>query len=193
MTELTYRTLELSDIKKIEPLHMKSLQEGLLYEMGEKYIGLLYINGLKSGNSFGFIAENEKKEIVGMAFATHDIYKLMLQLMTSPTFVTGLARKIFQIRKLYPSLGKKPHVRQEFLMLFIEQKYRNLKTALRLMQLIDEKYEKLGVKKYSLEVEEKNTTANMLYQYFGFKKTHEVGHEGSKRIFYIKDTGGLHE
>ncbi len=33
----------------------------------------------------------------------------------------------------------------------------------------------------------------MLYQYFGFKKTHEVGHEGSKRIFYIKDTGGLHE
>ena len=188
MNEITYRTLEIGDIKKLVPLHMQSMQYGLLYDMGEKYVGLLYKKGLESGNSFGYVAENEKKEIIGMAFATSDIYRLMLKLMRTPRFLMGLATRIFRINKLYPSFSRKMQVRQEFLILFIEPKYRNLKAALRLMQLIDAEFERLGIKKYSLEVEAKNTTANALYKYFGFRRIYEVG-KANKRIFYVKNTG----
>ena len=124
-----------------------------------------------------------------MAFATSDIYKLMLRLMISPRFLMGLATRIFRVNKLYPSFSRKMQVKQEFLILFIEQKYRNLKAALRLMQLVDAEFEKLGIQKYSLEVEAKNTTANALYQYFGFRRIYEVGKGNNKRIFYVKNTG----
>src|SRR3989344_1822351 len=107
MKEITYRALELGDIKKLVPLHMQSMQYGLLYDMGEKYVGLLYTKGLESGNSFGYVAENGKKEIVGMAFATSDIYKLMLRLMISPRFCIGLARRMFRINRLYPSFSRR--------------------------------------------------------------------------------------
>lgn len=187
--KLTYRALENDDIKRVVPLHMESLQGGLLYDMGKSYVGLLYKKGLRSGNSFGFVAENEEKEIVGMAFATSDIYKLVLRLVISPKFLIGLTARIFRIRKLYPSFSRKMHVRQEFLILFIKQEYRNLKAALKLMQLIDAEFERFGIKKYSLEVEAKNRTANALYQYFGFRQIYEVGRGDNKRLFYIKDTG----
>lgn len=187
MTEIKYRPLNKSDTKEIALLHLESLQDGLIHSLGEKYAQTFYNLGLSSGNCFGFAALDENNKIIGAAVASKNINQLYRLLLFNPYFLVGLLKKVFQLRKLYPSGTKKAKIKEEFILFFVNPRHRNLYLALNLMKMIDCKYSELGVKKYSLEVKENNLTARNLYQYFGFKETHTSGEGEHKRVFYIKN------
>ena len=189
MADITYRPLRTEDVKAISRLHLQSLQDGLLYDIGEKYTQIFYTVGLRSGNCFGFAAVNNEDQIVGAAVSTKNITSLFARLLFHPVFAFGLSQRLFRLRKLYPSGGKKVPIKQEFILFFVDPRYRNLYIALRLMQLIDEAYAAMGVNQYSLEVKENNKTANLVYQHFGFTRMYEVGEGADKRIFYVKKPG----
>ncbi len=186
-SKISYRPLDRNDVWEIASLHLRSLQEGLLYDMGEKYARLFYDAGIGSGNCFGFAALNEAGQVVGAAVSTRDINQLYRRLLMKPLFLIGLLKRIFRLRQLYPAGNQKAEIKEEFILFFVAPKYRNLYIALNLMKMVDQKYRELGVKKYALEVKENNLTANQLYRYFGFKETHSLGRGENKRLFYVKE------
>ena len=188
MVDVVYRAMEISDVKEISSLHLRSLQEGLLYNMGERYINIFYEMALKSNNCFGFVAVNAEKKIIGAAVASKNISSLIKKLMLRPSFARGLFKCFFKLSSLYPSFGKSLPTKEEFFMLFVEPQYRNMYIALKLMKMVDDKFTSLGVKEYSLEVMENNESAIQLYTRFGFRKVMEVGSGEGKRVFYIKKT-----
>ena len=162
MNEIIFRGIKLADAQQLAILHLQSLQDGLLYDLGQKYTKLFYKIGLSSDNCFGYIAEKNGR-IIGAAVSTKNSDVLFRKLLLNPRFLLGLLKKIFHLKKLYPSGGTKIPIKQEFILFFVDEKYRDLRTALRLMKLVDEEYGNLGYKKYSLEVKESNTAANLLY------------------------------
>ncbi len=188
MAEIKYRSINKDDTKEIALLHLESLQDGLIHSLGEKYAQIFYHLGLSSGNCFGFVALDENNKIVGAAVASKNIDKLHRLLLFNPVFAIGLLKKIFQLKKLYPSGTKKANVKEEFILFFVNPECRNLYIALNLMKMVDQKYAQLGISRYSLEVKENNKVARQLYQYFGFKETHFLGEGDNKRIFYVKET-----
>src|SRR3989344_3553108 len=171
MNEIIFRGIKLADAQQLAILHLQSLQDGLLYDLGQKYTKLFYKIGLSSDNCFGYIAEKNGR-IIGAAVSTKNSDVLFRKLLLNPRFLLGLLKKIFHLKKLYPSGGTKIPIKQEFILFFVDEEYGNL-----------------GYKKYSLEVKESNTAANLLYQRFGFIKTHEIGKDGNKRLFYEKLVG----
>ena len=193
MENITYRKVCTKDILEISTLHLNSLQDGLLYKMGEKYISIFYKIGLKSKNLFGYVALNPEKKVIGAAIATKNIDHLLLRMLINPYFLFGLLKILFKIRSLYPMGGEKIPIKQEFILFFVDLKYRNLYIALKLMDLIEKNYSTLGFNKYSLEVKENNLAANKLYNYFGFVKGFEVGKGENKRIFYTKEISPILE
>jgi ribosomal protein S18 acetylase RimI-like enzyme len=187
MTGLSYRELTTADVPQISSLHLMSLQEGLLHALEDKYTYLFYEIGFKSKNCFGVGALNEKNELIGVAITTKNIRDLHKKLLLNPSFVWGLVKKINKIWKLYPAWGSKMEVKQEFILFFVNQRYRNLYCALELMKFMEEKVKEKGFSEYSLEVNENNKVANLLYQRFGFKETNRVGPKENRRIFYKKN------
>lgn len=184
---ISYRDLIWRDIPQVAELHLQSLQEGLLYDMGKDYVEILYKVGLKSNNCFGSVAVNENDEIIGMACATRNIDHLFFRLIINPKFGLGVLRRIFRLKKLYPAAGTKIQIKSEFILFFVKPEYRNLYIALELMNRIEKEYAQIGIRTYSLEVKENNIAANKLYQYFGFTKIYDVGKGENKRIFYKKE------
>jgi GNAT superfamily N-acetyltransferase len=181
---ITFRKTTVLDAPKLAQLHVSSLQDGLLYNMGQKYAQIFYKTGLGSQNCFGYIAE-ANGQTIGAAVSTINIDALFRKMLLTPSFVVGLISRIFKLKKLYPSGGTNIPIKQEFILLFVAPEHRNLTTALTLMKRVDEHYATLGYSKYSLEVKE-NNPANLLYQRFGFVKTHELGQGNDKRLFYVK-------
>ena len=96
MVDVVYRAMEISDVKEISSLHLRSLQEGLLYNMGERYINIFYEMALKSNNCFGFVAVNAEKKIIGAAVASKNISSLIKKLMLRPSFARGLFKCFFK-------------------------------------------------------------------------------------------------
>ncbi|KPA13936.1 GCN5-related N-acetyltransferase [Candidatus Magnetomorum sp. HK-1] len=183
--KIHYRPMCIQDIPEVSSLHMKSLKEGLLYDMGEQYIRLLHYISLKSENSYGFVAL-DRDQIIGAAICSKNINDLYRKMIFHPKFLFGLAKRIFRLKKLYSTFGKEP-IKYEFTFFFIDKAYHNLYVALNLMNLIDKYFSKQGIYTYTLQVKETNKTAIVLYEYFGFKKYSEIGTANSKRVIYIRD------
>ncbi|MBF0450603.1 MAG: GNAT family N-acetyltransferase [Candidatus Magnetomorum sp.] len=183
--QIHYRPMCLQDVPAVSSLHMKSLTEGLLYDMGEKYIRLFHEVSLKSKNSYGFVALNHD-QIIGAALCSKNIHALPGKVMCHPIFLLGLCVRFFRLKKLYPTFGKSP-VPYEFTFFFIDKDYHNLYVALNLINLVDKYFLEYGINSYTLQVKETNKTAILLYEYVGFNKYAEVGSGHSKRIIYIRD------
>ena len=187
VTEIKYRAVNKLDAETIANLHLSSLQDGLIHSLGRKYARIFYRVALGSKNCFGFAALDEEDKLIGVAVSSKNINQLHRLLLFNPSFLFGLLKNLFKLKKLYPAGTKTAKIKEEFILFFINPQYRNLYVALNLMKKIDQEYARLGVKEYSLEVKENNKVARQLYDYFGFKETHSLGEGNNKRVFYVKD------
>src|SRR3989344_7841691 len=110
MSEIIFRRVKPIDAQQLAILHLQSLQDGLLYDLGRKYTKLFYTIGLSSDNCFGYIAE-KNGQIIGAAVSTKNIDVLFRKLLLNPRFCLGLLKRLFRLNKLYPSGGTKSPIK----------------------------------------------------------------------------------
>jgi len=178
-----------SDINQIAELHMISLKDGLLYQLGKETLKKVYQEILQDKKSFIFVHYNKKK-IIGAAASSLDEEELFGKVKKKYFLSIGLrvlARSItmpslpFKILKSKYSSATKP----ELLFLFVDPKYRGGGIGKKLVDKTTEQFRKMGVNKYKITILASNKKGKKFYEKAGFKKTSSMDFMGQKRDIYV--------
>jgi len=186
MPNIVYRKVELEDVPSIVNLHIKTLQDGLLYRLGRKAMNIFYETGIKEEGTVGFVALDDS-EIIGCSLASEDIKKIYRKLIVKPYFLFCLVRNFINVIPLFNFIGNKDKLaKAQFTFLFIEEKHRNMVTALKLINITEEGLKKKGDKSYFLDFSPENISVKKIHQYRGCEYVKTIGKGNDTREVYVR-------
>ena len=176
------------EIDKIVNLHLASLKEGALYQLGGNVLKIFYEELLKDNGSFILVYE-QNKIIVGVAASTKDV-ELLLRKIKRKHFLKiafNILKKSltspklpFKLLQKYPS-GIKP----ELLFLFVDPVQRGKGIGEELVKATSKRLKNMKIKKYKITILSSNFRGKKFYERIGFYKIKTYSSFGEERDVYL--------
>lgn len=168
-------------IDEICRIHLESLPDGFLAEIGARALGELYREIVASSLGLGLV-QPEGLHVAAFVIATEDTGKLFRRVMRRrwPVLFWSLLGLVVRrpstvVRAvelaLYPLRAARTVERAELLAIAVDRPFRRRGYATRLIHALDATFAGRGVGSYRVTVERDNAAANALYQALGFVLT----------------------
>lgn len=180
------------EIEKIVSLHLESLKDGALFQLGKSTLKIFYEGMLSDKNSF-ILVYISNNDLVGAAASSKDVGALFNTIKKK--YFAKLAFNVlkkslsnpklpFKLIQNYPS-----EIKAELLFLFVDASQRGKGIGEKLVAATSKEFSARGINKYKITILSSNIRGKNFYERIGFKKTQTYVSMGEERDIYIYDAG----
>jgi len=181
------RNAKKEEIESIVNLHLVSLKDGVLYELGKGVLRLFYEEILYDKGNFILVYESDNS-IIGVAASTKNIEELLDRIKKKhfARIALDILKKLITNPKLPLKLLQKypSDVKAELLFLFVDASQRGKGIGEKLVNATSKKFMAEGVNNYKITVLSSNPRGKRFYERIGFKKAQTYTSFGEKRDIY---------
>jgi ribosomal protein S18 acetylase RimI-like enzyme len=199
MDEVSYKSIHFYDsnlIRQVVDIHYDSLSyESFITSFGKEFLEKLYEVILSNHVGSVIIATDSGNNVIGFILYCKDtsqVFKLVfrkIHLFLKHIFGSLLLRpvKIFKLLQTPVYFMKeRSSIKAELLAISVKSDYRSRLVGEKLMKILDEEYQKLGVSEYKVTVLEKMVESNRFYRKFDMKLNKSFNMYGKKWNLYTK-------
>jgi ribosomal protein S18 acetylase RimI-like enzyme len=194
-----FKQLQSEHIEQVAKLHTESISSGFISSLGIDFVITLYEAIAQSKSSFGFVAQEANKKIVGFVAFTVNINKLYKSLILRKGLRFGLllAGKMLSLQRLkrvletlfYPGRIKNLDLPSaELLSIGVAENHRGKGIGLALVEMGFKECARRNIEKVKALVGADREVANKLYLKCGFKLVGQIENHGELSNIYVAET-----
>lgn len=178
-------------VEEIVNLHLASLRDGVLYQLGKKVLSIFYEEIINDKNSFILVYEMGAS-VIGVAASTKDADKIFKNIIKKHLF--KISFNILQKSIKYPFLPLRllfsknsNKLKPELLFLFVEPSQRGRRIGEKLVDATSKEFKKMGIRQYKIMILSSNNRGIRFYEKIGFMKIDQYKYLGEYRDIYKYD------
>lgn len=183
---------KVEEISDISSLHLKSLKEGILYNLGHDILKLFYQEIFYDKHCFIW-AYYINDRLAGVAASSEDSKKFLDKIKKKHFF--KIALKVLKKSVKTPALpfrlilSKYQEIRSELVFLFVDEHHRGNKVGEELVNATTNEFRKRNIKNYNIAILSENVRGKKFYERLGFEKIKQFPFFGEKRDLYRYNIG----